>query len=140
MTHTLTLCSKKIPKKEMEELHNQLNQVSLYSLCRRAPTLRKFFSELFELVWIAQGEVVRDLPPPNSIMRGYESTPGVWLFEDTCGYCWSVWSDGKYKNCFKGTSIYLLVPGETEITDFLVIESFVRLYKQLNFEPKESFA
>lgn len=118
----------------MEKYHSEMDEKSLYALQGRSPLLRKFFSELFMSVYIGQGAAVANLPPPNSIMRGYESTPGVWLFEDTCGYYWSVWSDGQYKRCYKGTSIFLLVPNNVELHDFTIIESFIRLYKFLDFE------
>ena len=46
---------------------------------------------------------------PNIIMQGYESTPGVWVFDDTENHVrWFIWSDGFRKNHFKGTQIELV--------------------------------
>jgi len=51
------------------------------------------------------GDVVSQFGKPNVTMKGYESNPGVWVFEHKqYGVQLFIFSDGHKKNCFKGTS------------------------------------
>lgn len=49
--------------------------------------------------------IAKVLGKPMLIMREYESSPGLWLLDDTdTGITFLVWSDGYKKNPWKGTS------------------------------------
>lgn len=65
----------------------------------------------------AWDEIIRakKLGAPNSILRGYESNPGMWIFYDLVyNITFYVFSDVHRKNAFKGTSWE--VPGGTDQT------------------------
>jgi len=56
-------------------------------------------------------EPIKRLPRPNVTMKGYESSPGCWVFDDTeSKITWIMFSDCYRKSHFKGTSYELILP------------------------------
>jgi hypothetical protein len=50
-------------------------------------------------------KLVRGLPPPLIRLREFESTPGLWVFDDAIsGITFLMWSDGWKVHPWKGTS------------------------------------
>lgn len=66
----------------------------------------KFNKDMIELVG---SDIVKPLGKPSVILRQYESSPGIWVFDDTdSGMAFIVCSDGYKKNPWKGTSYYVI--------------------------------
>lgn len=100
--------TRKITIKEIENLDTK----GLFTLGRENTQLIDFFNELINLkpyndgyISIGSGKVVtRFNNKPNIKMITLENKPDLWLFEDDT-ITWLIFSDGRKKNCFKGTSI-----------------------------------
>lgn len=70
---------------------------------------------------------------PNVHMRGYESYPGVWIFEsDTFQVKWVIFSDCHRKHSWKGTSFEIAC--DKNITDTMLCGAFCELCDLLGFE------
>lgn len=68
------------------------------------------------------GEAVDTLPKQNIVMRGYESNPGCWYYtSDVTGIGILIFSDGKRKNCFKGTSYEIVLPNRALLSTEVVL-------------------
>lgn len=79
----------------------------------KAPSAQKYMSNLFEedfelAMLLSSSSAIKNLGSPDVIMRGYESSPGAWMFlhQPTNSYL-TVFSDGYKKHPSKGTSYEL---------------------------------
>jgi len=65
-------------------------------------------------------ERVRSWGTPNINMRSFESSPGVWIFDDLpIGITWYVWTDLHHKHPWKGTSFEIYVPENVSSLEML---------------------
>lgn len=72
-------------------------------------------------------EVVRTLPKPNCSMPQLEGSPHVWHFRETeTGVEFLMFSDGRRKNHFKGTSVEVIL-NESAKDDKKVADAYTRL-------------
>lgn len=66
-------------------------------------------------LWRHSSRAVRGLGAPLVRMRGYEATPGLWVFDDSpSGIVFLVWSDGYKKHPWKGTSYEAIASTQQE--------------------------
>jgi hypothetical protein len=73
-----------------------------------------FFETIRKQFWFNDCRVLcKLLGKPLINMRGYESTPGVWILDCTTGIKWIIWSDGHHKNPWKGTTYEVILPEGT---------------------------
>ena len=59
-------------------------------------------------------EVVKNLGRPKVTMPQYESSPGLWQFDDSTGIKFLLWSDGHRKHSYKGSSFEVIVSSKNE--------------------------
>ena len=76
-------------------------------------------------------ERVKSWGTPNINMRGYESAPGVWIFDDSSiGIIWYVWTDLHHKNPWKGSSFEIYVPEKVSGLEMLeALKRFIDFMK-----------
>lgn len=126
----------KVTMKYIETLSNTRNSTVLSNLYydSRFPSLTRLYTNMYSnpirgLSSLIHGEgSVANFGKPNVRMIGYESTPGVWLFDDTeSGIIWMIYSDCHKKNHFKGTSYEVILPANT--TDAQLVQSLTGLFK-----------
>lgn len=101
----------KVTKKYVESLDtNPLVMIlnhSEYPLALQLWT-QEFNSNNWELL---SKESLVKFGKPNIEFRNYESSPGVWIFDDTkTGIIWVIWTDLHHKHPWKGTSYEAIVP------------------------------
>jgi hypothetical protein len=61
-------------------------------------------------MWNGSVEMIKNLGAPLVRVREYESSPGLWVLDDTeSGITFLIWSDGYKKNPWKGTTVEVLV-------------------------------
>jgi hypothetical protein len=103
----------KIFSKEDIESLNSEPLTNVISWRYKAPSALKFMNNLFEenfelAMLLNSSSAIRNLGSPDVIMRGYESSPGAWMFlhQPTSSYL-TVFSDGYKKHPSKGTSFEL---------------------------------
>ena len=99
--------TKFIEDTDMDTLSNVLNHTPEY---RDAGNFWRNY--LGQSYWSPlQPERVRSWGNPNINMRSYESSPGVWIFDDfPIGIIWYIWTDLHHKYPWKGTSLEIYVP------------------------------
>ena len=74
---------------------------------------------------------IKKLGKPNCTMRGYDSVPGMWLFDDTLsGARFVLYSDCHRKNAFKGTSFEVIATDANENIS-TAFSRFVKYVEQL---------
>lgn len=126
----------KVTGKYVETLSDAKNAEVLNNLFydSRFPSLTKLYNNMyskpsFGLSRLLYGEgSVANFGKPNVRLVGYESTPGVWIFDDTeTGITWMVYSDCHKKKHYKGTSYEVILPAMT--TDEDLVRSLTKLFK-----------
>jgi len=108
-TIMISLNPKKFTIKEVEELSG--NADTLNNLCYSKSLMKIYDSCVASRPSIFGKSHIKALGKPNVTMRGYESNPGAWIFNDTDSQItWIMFSDGHKKNSFKGASYELILP------------------------------
>lgn len=80
-------------------------------------------------LWRHGSRAVRGLGAPLVRMRGYEATPGLWVFDDApSGIVFLVWSDGYKKHPWKGTSYEAIA---SAVQEAALPEAYTRLMAYL---------
>ena len=119
----IELYPNKITQKQGNELGSNTKTVSSFY---HIPAIRKVMKKYIDAMASSRNERTEFFRThkPNIIMRGYESTPGLWIFKDKAsGIQFIVWSDLYKKHPWKGTSFEVTLPtNETELA-----EAFERL-------------
>lgn len=119
----------KLTQRQAEDIGSKSDTLTNLSSINK--NLYEFFKEIYtspELTkLISSSKAVKELGDPLVKMRGYESTPGLWMFDDIeTGTRFLIWSDGYKKNPWKGTSVEAIVNTEQIKT---IDVSFKRLVK-----------
>lgn len=126
----------KVTMKYIEQLSSARNSHVLSNLFydKRFPSLTRLYTNMYNnptvgLSSILYGEgSVANFGKPNARMIGYESTPGVWVFDDTnTGIIWVIYSDCHKKNHYKGTTHEVVLPAG--VTDIDLMLSLTELFK-----------
>lgn len=126
----------KVTGKYIETLSSAANAEVLSNLFydSRFPSLTRLYTNMYKnptigLSSLIYGEgSVANFGKPNVRLIGYESTPGVWVFDDTeTGITWMIYSDCHKKNCYKGTSYEVILPAMTTDEDLML--SLTKLFK-----------
>lgn len=74
-----------------------------------------------------------DIRPPNVTMKGYESNPGIWIFDDSINNIkWLMFSDCHRKNRYRGTSYELIC--DPNISDEKLLTSATEFFKTIGFD------
>lgn len=119
----------KITQKEAEALGSEAT--SIVNLLRHDKKLADVYQHIlddYESRWFSS-KVVIDLGEPLVKMRKYESSPGLWIFDDTeTNITFLIWSDGYKKKPWKGTS-YEVIASDDKLNN--VGLSFERLIDNL---------
>ena len=122
----------KITRKDAIELGKKSD--TLINFCRNNNKLQKIMSSTFEdpkLVHLFHSSnIIKNLGQPLVTMPQYESSPGLWVFDDEpTGIVFLIWSDGHHKNPWKGTKYEAIVnPSQVKVLD----EAFQRLIDYLS--------
>lgn len=105
-----------------------LDTTPLSSYAYRVAGLAQRFEAIL-VGWMGSSKITRGEGAPNVKMRGYESTPGVWLYlDEETGVRFAVFSDGWKKKPWKGSSIELVLGAASSVEVTGAIE---RLAKHL---------
>lgn len=129
-----------IPFKRLYDDDFDTSQILNYAHQPKYPDTTKVVEAEFQERVITRGqapsyhnpEVVRTLPKPNCSMPQLESSPHVWHFRDTdTGIEFLMFSDGRRKNHFKGTSVEVLLNGN-EQDDKKLADAYTRLLDYVN--------
>ena len=111
-----------------------LNSHSIINICNSRPeSFGYWFDTSARRGFNAAGfaDPLKNLGTPNVVMQGLESCPGVWLLDDTCvdGLTFVVFSDGRHKHAWKGTS-YEVIGGDA-LYDEVFLAALKRLHRFL---------
>ena len=69
-----------------------------------------WFNAMQESYWsIVSEDTIKKWGKPNINCRNLEASPGVWLFNDSVGVAWIIYSDLHHKHPWKGTSFEVYV-------------------------------
>lgn len=120
----------KITVKDAQRIASKAD--SLINLYNFSSTLGIVYGKLLNDLMdyeIFNGKAIKALGKPAAIIRAYESSPGLWLFDDTdTNITFLVWSDEYKKNPWKGTC-YEAITTPENVND--VGEAFERLIDYL---------
>lgn len=125
--------------KEVEELSQTSQSFRNLAFDKRFPSIDKMIDSMYddtdyEIIHTLYGSgSVRNFNKPNVTMRGYESNPGAWVFDDTdTGITWIIFSDCHKKYHFKGTSYELILP--PGITNEQLLNSTIAMFKLVGID------
>lgn len=110
---TITLSTEKFNQARYEDVSSSPdyfgNIMNLGRTRERFPATAAATHEWVEISLSPQAPDFKKLPKPNG-RTTYESNPGIWVFNDSTGITFFVFSDAHRKNAFKGTSIEMALP------------------------------
>lgn len=139
--HMITQRTGKVTIKYIESLGGS----TLLGLSFRTPCLQPLLqnaitAELGGRKW-SSSDAIKRLGPPNVTMRGYESSPGCWLFDHTSGITFLIFSDCHRKHPWRGTSYEVDFPEDTPLTDKQLCDAVIELYATLGLDivPRSDF-
>lgn len=108
-------------------------------LCKEFEEIYESYESYRNSISCNRPNVIRALPKPNSSIPALENSPHIWHWRDTeTGIEFLMFSDGRRKNHYKGTSIEVLC--NNHIDDAKLADAYSRLLefvKQCYYEANE---
>jgi len=132
--HTLTLRPGKITGKELLRMYEDLTITPIGNYLRSGRFEKAkdiWYNAMQKSFWsiVSKGTVAK-WGKPNLNCRDLESSPGVWIFDDTAGVTWVIYSDMHHKHPWKGTSFEVSIDdGISDKTMCEVIQRFLDICK-----------
>lgn len=114
VTGTISLRPKRLTRAEAESLGGDAIAIMNLLNWRGFEKIEAAVRRWVETIGMTRTLNFKNFPKPNVVMKDYEAMTGLWVFDDTSGITFLVYTDEHRKNPWKGATIELVIPHELQ--------------------------